>query len=134
MCIRDRSIDVLKDGSAAAIYGTRGTNGVIIVTTKRARSGKTEVSYDGQLTVGVVSRRAKPLSASEYKSVIKEYRPELESYILTVIPIGLKKLHKLRSAISTTCLYPEVPRSSHITLLSIMKRAMACKSIITPKS
>ncbi len=75
------SIDVLKDGSAAAIYGTRGTNGVIIVTTKRARSGKTEVSYDGQLTVGVVSRRAKPLSASEYKSVIKEYRPELESYI-----------------------------------------------------
>ena len=75
------SIDVLKDGSAAAIYGTRGTNGVIIVTTKRARSGKTEVSYDGQFTVGAVSRRAKPLSANEYKSVIKEYRPELESYI-----------------------------------------------------
>ncbi|GAE16790.1 putative outer membrane protein [Bacteroides pyogenes JCM 6292] len=53
------SVDVLKDGSAAAIYGTRGTNGVIIVTTKRARSGKTEVSYDGQFTVGTVSRRAK---------------------------------------------------------------------------
>lgn len=75
------SIDVLKDGSAAAIYGTRGTNGVIIVTTKRARSGRTEVTYDGQITTGVVSRRAKPLSASEFKSVIKTYRPELESYI-----------------------------------------------------
>lgn len=75
------SIDVLKDGSAAAIYGTRGTNGVIIVTTKRARSGKTEVSYDGQFTVSAVSRRAKPLSASEYKSVIHEYRPDMESYI-----------------------------------------------------
>lgn len=75
------TIDVLKDGSAAAIYGTRGTNGVIIITTKRAKAGKTEVSYDGQLTVGVVSRRAKPLSTSEYKSVIQTYRPELSSYI-----------------------------------------------------
>lgn len=75
------SIDVLKDGSAAAIYGTRGTNGVIIVTTKRARSGRTEVTYDGQITTGVVARRAKPLSASEFKSVVKTYRPELESYI-----------------------------------------------------
>ena len=39
------SIDVLKDGSAAAIYGTRGTNGVIIITTKRAREGKTSFEY-----------------------------------------------------------------------------------------
>jgi len=75
------SIDVLKDGSAAAIYGTRGTNGVIIITTKRAKAGKTEVAYEGQLTVGVVSRRAKPLSTSQYKSVIQTYRPELDSYI-----------------------------------------------------
>lgn len=35
------SIDVLKDGSAAAIYGTRGTNGVILVTTKKAHAGRT---------------------------------------------------------------------------------------------
>jgi len=75
------SVDVLKDGSAAAIYGTRGTNGVIIITTKRAKMGKTEVTYDGQLTVGAVSRRAKPLTGDEYKSVIKTYRSELESYI-----------------------------------------------------
>lgn len=75
------SVDVLKDGSAAAIYGTRGTNGVIIITTKRAKSGVTQVDYDGQLTVGVVSRRAKPLSASQYRYVIRKYRPELESYI-----------------------------------------------------
>lgn len=75
------TIDVLKDGSAAAIYGTRGTNGVIIITTKRAKAGRTEVSYDGQLTMGVVSRRAKPLSAAQYKSVIQTYRPELSSYI-----------------------------------------------------
>ena len=75
------SIDVLKDGSAAAIYGTRGTNGVIIITTKRAQAGQTQVTYDGQLTVGTVSRRAKPLSASDFRSTIENYRPELSSYI-----------------------------------------------------
>lgn len=75
------SVDVLKDGSAAAIYGTRGTNGVIIVTTKRAKSGKTEVNYDGQVTIDVVTHRAKPLSTEEYKSVINDFRPELSSYI-----------------------------------------------------
>lgn len=75
------SVDVLKDGSAAAIYGTRGTNGVIIITTKRARAGKTEVTYDGQLTVSSVSHRAKPLSTSGFKEVINTYRPELSSYI-----------------------------------------------------
>lgn len=75
------SIDVLKDGSAAAIYGTRGTNGVIIVTTKRAKAGKTEVSYEGLLSLGVVSHRAKPLSASDFKFVIGQYRPALKSYI-----------------------------------------------------
>lgn len=75
------SVDVLKDGSAAAIYGTRGTNGVIIITTKRARAGQTEVTYDGQLTVSAVAHRAKPLTANEFKSVINTYRPELTDYI-----------------------------------------------------
>lgn len=41
------SITVLKDGSAAAIYGSRGANGVILVTTKQGRAGKTTISYDG---------------------------------------------------------------------------------------
>ena len=75
------SVDVLKDGSAAAIYGTRGTNGVIIITTKRAKAGRTEVTYDGQVTVGTVAHRAKPLSTSQFKDVINTYRPELSSYI-----------------------------------------------------
>ena len=69
------SIDVLKDGSAAAIYGTRGTNGVIIITTKRARSGETHVEYDGQFTVQTVARRAEPLTAKEFEWVVNNYRP-----------------------------------------------------------
>ena len=69
------SIDVLKDGSAAAIYGTRGTNGVIIITTKRAKSGTSSVEYDGQVSVQTVAARALPLNAEQYTDVINEFLP-----------------------------------------------------------
>ncbi len=69
------SIDVLKDGSAAAIYGTRGTNGVIIVTTKRAKEGKTQVEYSGQVSLSVNPQMVENLSASEFADVINKYKP-----------------------------------------------------------
>ena len=69
------SIDVLKDGSAAAIYGTRGTNGVIIITTKRAKSGSTSVEYDGQVSVQTVAARATPLNADQYAFAINKHNP-----------------------------------------------------------
>ncbi len=69
------SVDVLKDGSAAAIYGTRGTNGVVIITTKRARSGNTSVQYDGQMSVQTVAARAMPMTAREFEYTIKNFRP-----------------------------------------------------------
>ena len=47
------SIDVLKDASSTAIYGAKGANGVILVTTKQAKKGKTLVSYDGFAGIGV---------------------------------------------------------------------------------
>ena len=68
-------MDVLKDGSAAAIYGTRGTNGVIIITTKRAKSGTTSVQYDGQVSVQAVQSRAVPMTAKEFEYTIKNYAP-----------------------------------------------------------
>ena len=45
------SIDILKDASATAIYGSRGANGVVIITTKRGKSGKVSVTYDGYVGV-----------------------------------------------------------------------------------
>ncbi|MBO4634458.1 MAG: SusC/RagA family TonB-linked outer membrane protein [Bacteroidales bacterium] len=75
------SIDVLKDGSAAAIYGTRGTNGVIIITTKRARSGRTSVEYDGQVTVQTVLSRAKPMSAQNFRDAVTAYVKGGEAYL-----------------------------------------------------
>jgi iron complex outermembrane receptor protein len=50
------SMTVLKDGSAAAIYGSRGSSGVIIVTTKRGKAGSTSVSYNGSVAISSIAR------------------------------------------------------------------------------
>jgi TonB-dependent starch-binding outer membrane protein SusC len=51
------SIQVLKDASAAAIYGARGANGVIIITTKRGKAGTTKISYEGKYGVQSITKR-----------------------------------------------------------------------------
>jgi TonB-dependent starch-binding outer membrane protein SusC len=63
------SMDVLKDGSAAAIYGTRGSAGVILVTTKSGRSGKTVVEYNGSVAAENVARTIKVMTAEEYLKI-----------------------------------------------------------------
>jgi TonB-dependent starch-binding outer membrane protein SusC len=62
------SIDVLKDNSAAAIYGSRAMNGVIIVTTKRGKEGRTTATYDGYYGLSSVpqSRRLDMLGVDDY--------------------------------------------------------------------
>ncbi|GAB3647230.1 TonB-dependent receptor [Echinicola sediminis] len=67
------SIDVLKDGSAAAIYGTRGTNGVILITTKRA-SGEFSSSFDynGYASTQTIARQLDMLTAADYRQQIAE--------------------------------------------------------------
>lgn len=67
------TIDVLKDGSAAAIYGTRGTNGVIIITTKAAKQGKGSFDYSAQVSTQVAPRGVKNLSASEFEDAVENY-------------------------------------------------------------
>lgn len=69
------TIDVLKDGSAAAIYGTRGTNGVLIITTKRAKTGKSVIEYSGQASVQVAPVMVKNLSAAKFRDAINTYAP-----------------------------------------------------------
>lgn len=63
------SIDVLKDGSAAAIYGTRGSSGVILITTKTGKVGRTKVDYNGSVSFDNVDRTMNFMTASEYKAV-----------------------------------------------------------------
>ncbi|WP_276481999.1 SusC/RagA family TonB-linked outer membrane protein [Paraflavitalea pollutisoli] len=67
------SFDVLKDASASAIYGARGANGVIIVTTKRAKAGKTNISYNGFGQMRTFPRKLKVLSPYEFVLAQYEY-------------------------------------------------------------
>lgn len=61
------SIDVLKDGSAAAIYGTRGASGVIIITTKRGQQGTATVDYNGFVTGDFLAKNVDVLTADQYR-------------------------------------------------------------------
>jgi iron complex outermembrane receptor protein len=61
---------VLKDASAAAIYGSRASNGVIIITTKKGKSGKTKYSFNTNMSVGVLSKKIDVLSADEFKAFV----------------------------------------------------------------
>ncbi|MFZ4770053.1 MAG: SusC/RagA family TonB-linked outer membrane protein, partial [Ferruginibacter sp.] len=61
---------VLKDASAAAIYGSRASNGVIIITTKKGKSGKTKYSFNTNMSVGVLSKKIDVLSADEFKTFV----------------------------------------------------------------
>lgn len=65
------SIDVLKDGAAAAIYGTRGTSGVILITTKKGKTGKTQVEYNGMLTAESIARSVSVMNADEFRTLNK---------------------------------------------------------------
>lgn len=67
-----KSIDVLKDASAAAIYGARGANGVVIITTKSGRSGKAEITFDTSVTTSSVpnNRFVNVLSTSDYGTLM----------------------------------------------------------------
>ena len=65
------SFTVLKDASATAIYGSRASNGVIIITTKKGRSGqKPSVTYNGDVTLSTVQKKYKVMNASEYKQAL----------------------------------------------------------------
>ncbi|MGD1319303.1 SusC/RagA family TonB-linked outer membrane protein [Chryseobacterium sp. 2R14A] len=61
------SIDVLKDASAAAIYGARGANGVIVITTKKGKKGRTQMNLSSNLTVSNLANKMKVFSADEFR-------------------------------------------------------------------
>lgn len=64
------SVDVLKDGSAAAIYGTRGTNGVILITTKQAKGVDiNKVEYNGYVSTSLIAKKLDMLNADEFRTL-----------------------------------------------------------------
>lgn len=68
------SIEVLKDASSAAIYGSRGSNGVVLITTKKGQEGKATVTYNGYYGWQTVSKKIDMLNAYEYADLVKDAR------------------------------------------------------------
>ncbi|MGJ8683645.1 MAG: SusC/RagA family TonB-linked outer membrane protein [Nonlabens sp.] len=66
------SIEILKDASATAIYGSRGSNGVILITTKKGEAGEARFSYDMTTTVGQITRDIDVLNANQYANYIND--------------------------------------------------------------
>lgn len=66
------SIDVLKDAASAAIYGAQAANGVVLITTKQGREGKTKVTFDGYYGWQSAPRKAKMLNSKQYMAIMDE--------------------------------------------------------------
>lgn len=66
------SMEVLKDGASAAIYGAEGGNGVVLITTKSGKTGKTQVTYDFQYTLQSLGKSAELMDAHQYLGYMSE--------------------------------------------------------------
>lgn len=66
------SLQILKDASSAAIYGSRAANGVVIITTKAGERGDAKISFNAQLSMNKVSNKIKSLNAAQYKELQDE--------------------------------------------------------------
>ncbi|MBA4851065.1 TonB-dependent receptor [Emticicia sp. BO119] len=65
------SIDVLKDASATAIYGSRGANGVILITTKKGKAGFSTITYSGSVGISKMARALPVFTADEFRTQVK---------------------------------------------------------------
>lgn len=66
------SMEVLKDASATAIYGSRGANGVIIITTKQGKEGRTQIDYNGYMGVQTIQNKLELMNGAEYAEYTRE--------------------------------------------------------------
>ena len=97
------SIDVLKDGSAAAIYGSRGTNGVVLITTKKSKGNNiNEVQYSGYLSLSTIAKKPDFCDADDYRQQIKDGLRDAAwdlgdntNWIDAIIRTGLSHVHNV---------------------------------------
>ncbi len=73
------SIEILKDASATAIYGSRGANGVVIVTTKRGKSGVPQIDFSASTGISNVLKKLEVLNADEYRKTLGDYNVGTDS-------------------------------------------------------
>ena len=82
------SIEILKDAAAAAIYGSRGSNGVVIITSKKGKKGETVINYTGFTGIQSLSKKIKMLDAYQYSQLTLEARNNTYSDAMLAINKG----------------------------------------------
>lgn len=92
------SIEVLKDASSAAIYGSRGSNGVVLITTKKGSESRATVTYNGYYGWQTVSKKIDMLNAYEYADLVKDARNN--TYIDKMESINRKRVAQNQSPLS----------------------------------
>ena len=93
---------ILKDASATAIYGSRASNGVIIITTKKGKVGRTKVSYNGNVKISTRANEANVMSAEDFRNFVKS---KFDENSVQVAALGTENTdwqkEVLRTAVST---------------------------------
>jgi TonB-dependent SusC/RagA subfamily outer membrane receptor len=85
------SIEILKDVSAVAIYGTRGSNGIILVTTKRGKTGKAVIAYNVYSGMENFAHTMKPMSPAQYVQKYADWKSEAGSTDNSILPNAYEK-------------------------------------------
>ncbi len=83
------SVSVLKDASSTSIYGARGSNGVVLLTTKKAKAGNPTINYDGNVSIGKAATRVDMLNADGYMQLFERmwnYDPARGDYNTVIKP------------------------------------------------
>lgn len=80
------SIEILKDGSSTAIYGSRAANGVVLITTKRGREGKAQINVNLYTGVSTITRKLSVLNATQWRDIIIDTYKNLDAYNNAVNP------------------------------------------------
>jgi TonB-linked SusC/RagA family outer membrane protein len=80
------SIDILKDVSSTAVYGTRGANGVILITTKKGKTGKASITYNVYSGIEGISHRVEPMNGVQYVQKYSDWKAQAVSTSTAILP------------------------------------------------
>ena len=111
------SLDVLKDASSTAIYGARGANGVIIITTKRGINGKPQIEYNSSVSVGVLQRHLYTLNADQLMFVYMQAMANGNKYGTVNAGKDFRPTGSGQSFSEMPWLFKQVPAGSYIVPL-----------------
>lgn len=121
------SIEILKDGAATAIYGSRAANGVILITTKKGSKGRTSVNYDGYITAASPAKLHDLLGAKDFVTIANEkyenWGMKDKPYTTRTarIPTGTTISSVRASSTITVCSPAAVPIRANITYRSVSR-------------